>query len=245
MIRRLGRTLFVAVQLGWASVALAAPAGFNTSWKAQVSRAILEGRCDDAKTIALKVNDIETAANAVLLCKPKSKPAPPAVKEDTGDVAVVQSRKEPVWVTFGDKTGFKYQYDKNSIFLENEWSIVSLRYKSNGADYTFYEGYNCRSKENWAINFSQKPHSLSSVSPFKFSNYDGTYDLKNLVCSSDSTNTQQVETQLTPKAQPRPTRTAVAVESKTGNLDTTVACMELGFKIGTAKFEQCIRTISK
>jgi len=217
MIRRLVTLLFVAGLLGWATAALAAPAGINTSWKAQVSRAILEGRCDDAKTIALKANDIDTAAKAVMLCKPKAKPAAPTVKEDTRDVAVLQSRTEPVWVTFWDKTGINYQYDKNSIFIENERSIVSLRYNSNGADYTYYEGFDCQSNQNLAINFGQQPHSPSLASSFMFSNYDGTYTLKNLVCSYSPTNTQQVETQPQPtsKAQPRPTRAATAAKQKT------------------------------
>jgi len=85
MIRSLGWALFAAGLLGWATAALGAPAGVNASWKAHVSRAILEGRCNDAKTIALKANDIDTAAKAVMLCKPspKSKAAASAVKKNS------------------------------------------------------------------------------------------------------------------------------------------------------------------
>jgi len=39
-------------------------------WKAELSRAILEGRCTDAKTIALKANDLNLAEQALRLCVP-------------------------------------------------------------------------------------------------------------------------------------------------------------------------------
>jgi hypothetical protein len=41
------------------------------SWKARVSSAILEGRCEEAKAIALAANDLDVAEQAVRLCVPK------------------------------------------------------------------------------------------------------------------------------------------------------------------------------
>lgn len=117
MIRSVVKLLFVAGLMGWATATLAAPAGVTNSWKAQVSRAILEGRCDDAKTIALKANDIDTAAKAVMLCKPGSKAAVPANKSSTpprlSSGQATAKKTLPIWVKYY-KDEFQTYYFKSS-----------------------------------------------------------------------------------------------------------------------------------
>ncbi len=77
MTKHLGLLVFLAALSGPASVSLAAPVSGDTSWKSQVSKAILEGRCDEAKSIALQANDLDVAEQALRLCKPSVTPVPP------------------------------------------------------------------------------------------------------------------------------------------------------------------------
>lgn len=56
-------------------------------WKAELSRAILEGRCTEAKTIALKANDLNLAEQALRLCVPKDVVKRPADVVGTGGPA--------------------------------------------------------------------------------------------------------------------------------------------------------------
>lgn len=70
MIKSIEPLLIALLFAGCASGASAAPSDLATPWKAQVSKAILEGRCDDAKTLALQANDLDVAEQALRLCKP-------------------------------------------------------------------------------------------------------------------------------------------------------------------------------
>ena len=84
----LGR--FVVLMLAPSSFASAAPpgaAGTADGWRSDVSKAILEGRCDDARMIALRAGDLDVAEQALRLCirtppENKSPSAPP--KSTTG-----------------------------------------------------------------------------------------------------------------------------------------------------------------
>jgi len=73
MLKRLEPLVIALLLAGCASGALAAPSDVATPWKAQVSKAILEGRCDDAKNIALQANDLDVAEQALRICKPATK----------------------------------------------------------------------------------------------------------------------------------------------------------------------------
>jgi Sel1 repeat len=73
MLKRLELLVIALLLAGCASGALAAPSDVATPWKAQVSKAILEGRCDDAKNIALQANDLDVAEQALRICKPATK----------------------------------------------------------------------------------------------------------------------------------------------------------------------------
>ena len=225
MIRNVGRALFVAALLGWATAALAAPAGVNTSWKAQVSRAILEGRCNDAKTIALKANDIDTAAKAVMLCKPKSKPKPkpaaPTVKEDTSGIKAVpkQSSSDPEWITYYD-VGVNFKYDKNNIKIDGEYTIVPIMNNANTykADQTYYTLFVCKKPSlNWGYELGLIPNFNSSSAYFDFSEGSESSVLRDIVCKNRKADSQQVQTQLQPKskAQLRPTRAATTARQQT------------------------------
>ena len=86
MLKRLEPLVIAILFAGCASGALAAPSDLATPWKAQVSKAILEGRCDDAKTIALQANDLDVAEQALRICKP-------ATKEITTPVAAPEPTK--------------------------------------------------------------------------------------------------------------------------------------------------------
>ena len=79
----LGR--FVVLMLAPSSFASAAPPGATGTadgWRSDVSKAVLEGRCDDARMIALRAGDLDVAEQALRLCirtppENKSPSAPP------------------------------------------------------------------------------------------------------------------------------------------------------------------------
>ncbi len=93
------RLLYVAVLTSGLVTPLAALGGAQPAtrpetaakeapWKAELSRAILEGRCTEAKTIALKANDLNLAEQALRLCVPKDiAKARPADVAGTSDPA--------------------------------------------------------------------------------------------------------------------------------------------------------------
>ena len=218
MIRSFARSLFVVALLGWATAALAAPAGVNTSWKAQVSRAILEGRCNDAKTIALKANDIDTAAKAVMLCKPGSKSSAIVAKKTSGAATKPNNqaiKKKPIWMTYYYGNGSTFKYEKNSIFNNNGHYYVysKLINDSDQSEELFYYAFKCKERNlNWAYELKYKEKVSDLSDRFGYSEETSESKLRDTVCRLSPKGSQQVETQPIPRAQPRATPTATTVK---------------------------------
>jgi hypothetical protein len=68
MINRLESAWTALALSSLAPAALATPAGNETGWKDQVAKAIIEGRCDDAKAIALAANPSDVAQQVLGPC---------------------------------------------------------------------------------------------------------------------------------------------------------------------------------
>lgn len=68
MINRLELVWAALALASFAPAVLAASAENETGWKDQVARAIIEGRCDDAKAIALTANASDVAQQALGPC---------------------------------------------------------------------------------------------------------------------------------------------------------------------------------
>jgi hypothetical protein len=128
MLKRLEPLVIALLLAGCASGALAAPSDLATPWKAQVSKAILEGRCDDAKTIALQANDLDVAEQALRICKP-------ATKEITTPVAAPEPTKgkqpSPITQLTDDeiKAQFWKAYTSNASHDGEPTSSIIYEYK--------------------------------------------------------------------------------------------------------------------
>jgi Gram-negative bacterial TonB protein C-terminal/Sel1 repeat len=109
MTERLGIFLLSILVVGSGSAAFAAQ-DTSPSWKAQVSKAILEGRCDEAKSIALQANDLDVAEQALRLCKPASTAGSRSLDTDTQSVSplTAQQMQDKMDMAFR-----AYVYDKN------------------------------------------------------------------------------------------------------------------------------------
>ena len=68
-----------AISPGYAS----AQAAQAKQWTAQVTKAVAEGRCEDAKTIALLNGNLDLAERALKLCTPQNAAAPVAQQSRT------------------------------------------------------------------------------------------------------------------------------------------------------------------